>query len=81
MSAAKPVIGTRVGGIPELISDGRTGYLIDRGNVSDLADRMLLLSEDSDLRMAMGQSGKCRCKERFDVTGQIRSLIASYGVA
>ena len=30
MSAAKPVIGTRVGGIPELICDGQTGYLVDR---------------------------------------------------
>ena len=49
--------------------------------MSDLADRMLLLSENSDLRMAMGEAGKRRCEEKFDVTDQIRSLIASYSVA
>ena len=81
MSAGKPVIGTRVGGIPELICDGESGYLVDRGNVSDVADRMLSLSEDYDLRTAMGEAGKRRCKERFDVTNQVKSLIASYGVA
>ena len=80
MSAGKPVIGTRVGGIPELICDGQSGYLVDRGNLSDLADRILSLAEDSDLGIAMGEKGRHRCEEKFDVTDQVRSLIAYYGI-
>ena len=80
MSASKPVIGTRVGGIPELISDGGSGYVIERGNVNDLADRVLSLSEDTDLRMTMGENGRRRCAEKFNVVEQVRKLISAYGI-
>jgi glycosyltransferase involved in cell wall biosynthesis len=57
MACGTPVIGTRVGGIPDLIEDGVNGYLVPAGDIDALADRIrtLLSSDEVD---AMGQQGR-----------------------
>jgi glycosyltransferase involved in cell wall biosynthesis len=58
MAAGKPVVATPVGGIPEMVSDGETGFLVDVGDVDRLADALLRLLRDPSLRARMGQSGR-----------------------
>jgi glycosyltransferase involved in cell wall biosynthesis len=57
-SAAKPVVATSVGGLPEMVEDGRTGYLVPPRNVSQLAESVTRLLLDADLRHRMGANGK-----------------------
>jgi starch synthase len=57
-TAAKPVVATTVGGLPETVEDGRTGYLIPPGDVVQLADAVTRLLLDAPLRRRMGANGK-----------------------
>ena len=61
MATARPVVATRVGGIPELVRDGRDGFLTS-GEPSDIAERLLLLLGDADLRARMGTSARSRAE-------------------
>ena len=54
MSMKLPVIASRVGGIPELVSDGRTGLLVNPGNPDEITDAVLNLLKDSGKRREMG---------------------------
>ena len=50
MAFGKPIIGSRIGGIPEQVEDGKTGLLFEMGNVEQLARKMKILAEDNELR-------------------------------
>jgi len=80
MSYARPVIGTRVGGIPEVIRHGETGFLIPRGDAAALAEKILLLLEDRGLRERLGQAGRCLAEEKFDLRKNVNELLQLYGV-
>jgi glycosyltransferase involved in cell wall biosynthesis len=58
MACGRPVIGTRVGGIPELIEDGVTGYLVPPGDPVSLTSCMLRLLQDPELADVMGAHGR-----------------------
>jgi len=55
MAAATPVIGSRVGGIPEMVIDGETGYLVDPGDEKALADKIVWFLMNPDKAEAMGR--------------------------
>ena len=57
-SAAKPVVATEVGGLPEMVEHGRTGYLVAPRNVAQLAEAVVRLLLDRNLRREMGLNGK-----------------------
>jgi glycosyltransferase involved in cell wall biosynthesis len=57
-SAGKPVVATTVGGLPEMVEDGRTGYLVPPRNVVQLADAVTRLLLDAPLRRQMGANAK-----------------------
>lgn len=61
-----PVIATRVGGIPELMRDGVTGYLVEKGNSDSIIDKIEKLLSDERLRIQMGQAGRRFVEENFD---------------
>ena len=52
-----PVIATRIGGIPEVVTDGETGYLSDVGDTEKMAEDTFALLENEDLRRAFGAKG------------------------
>lgn len=58
MASGLPVIATRVGGVPELVQDGVTGYLTEPGNLNELVEKMKILVENRDLRLQMGCLGR-----------------------
>ena len=81
MAHGKPVVATRVGGIPELISDGVTGFLVDRGDTPAMSDRILKLLDDPELRDRMGATGRASVTCKFDLRKNVAQLIESYGIA
>ena len=81
MAHGKPVVATRVGGIPELISDGVTGYLVGRADVAAMSDRILQLLGDPGLRARMGASGRDTVARKFDLRKNVSQLIGSYGIS
>jgi glycosyltransferase involved in cell wall biosynthesis len=80
MAHGKPVVATRVGGIPELISDDVNGYLVGRGDARAMSDRILRLLSDPDLRERLGASGREVVASKFDLRQNVAQLIASYGI-
>ncbi|WP_084184763.1 glycosyltransferase family 4 protein [Desulfonatronum thiodismutans] len=58
MASGKPCVGTRVGGIPNVIADGRSGFLVNPEDPQDLADKLRILLADKSLRQRMGKVGR-----------------------
>ncbi len=61
----KPVIATNVGGIPELMRNNETGFLVERGNSKDLCEKISLLINDKERAVQMGSSGRKFVEENF----------------
>ena len=79
MAHGKPVVATRVGGIPELIADGVSGYLVDRGDAEAASARVLELLSDPKLRAAMGQAARETVSDKFDLRKNVAQLMRAYG--
>lgn len=65
MSHGLPVVATNVGGNPEVVMDGLTGYLVPPKDPRSLADRILELLRDPGLRTRMGEEGRRRVERQF----------------
>lgn len=57
-AAGRPVVASRVGGLPEIVKDGRTGLLVEAGNVAAFVQALSLLLQDRSLAERMGQSAR-----------------------
>jgi glycosyltransferase involved in cell wall biosynthesis len=78
MAAGLPVVGTRVGGIPELVADGETGRVVELDDAEGLARALDELAERPDERLAWGRAGAERVAERFSAAGVARRMIDLY---
>jgi glycosyltransferase involved in cell wall biosynthesis len=67
MAAGLPVVASRVGGVPELVADGETGLLVPPGDSEALAQALRGLLADARLRHRLGDAGRVRVRERFDL--------------
>jgi len=66
MACGLPVVATRAGGMPEIVEDGVTGYLVDPEHIAaELSDRLRRLLDDEGLRRRMGLASRSRVEERF----------------
>ena len=81
MAFRKPVVATRVGGIPEIVEHGVTGYLAERGDARQIADYVLSLLRDPDMRQRMGAAGRAVVEEKFDLRKNVARLIQLYGIS
>lgn len=78
MAAGRPVVATAVGGTPELVKHGETGFLVPPGNPSALAAAVLRVLEHPNLAFQMGQAGRRRIEQYFTVEKMVRSTEAIY---
>jgi glycosyltransferase involved in cell wall biosynthesis len=65
MAASLPVIATPAGETPELVSEGKTGFIIPFDDVQALAERMVILAQSPDLRGRMGAAGRQRVEQQY----------------
>jgi N-acetyl-alpha-D-glucosaminyl L-malate synthase BshA len=65
MACEVPVVASRVGGLPEVIDDGVTGYLCAPDDIAGMAERTAALVADERLRVRMGDAAAARVRERF----------------
>ena len=85
MATGKPVVATRVGGIPEMVQDQRTGILVNVGDIDGLASALLTLLNDLTLRRQMGHLGRKAAQNQYHVdrvsqlTYNVYSQVASQG--
>jgi glycosyltransferase involved in cell wall biosynthesis len=80
MAFGKPIVATKVGGIPELVDDGVTGFLVARGDSMAAADKLEKLATDPSLRRTLGEAGRERVREEFDLRRNVARLLRLYGV-
>jgi glycosyltransferase involved in cell wall biosynthesis len=79
MTAKKPICATRVGGIPELVEDGKNGILVNAGDVTGLAKSIIqLLSMPKSELEKMGEKGYLLCKEKFSVEKMVSLYEKTY---
>jgi glycosyltransferase involved in cell wall biosynthesis len=73
MATGLPLIGTRVGGLPEMIAEGRNGMLVRPRDPRGLADAMLALLRDPDLARRYGEESRRRVEEEFSLERMVRA--------
>ena len=78
MAAGRPVVGSRVGGIPEMVVDGETGILVPSRDASALAGALGQLLEDEALRERLGQAGLERARHTFSMASHAARLQTLY---
>jgi glycosyltransferase involved in cell wall biosynthesis len=78
MACELPVIATRVGGLPKSVDDGRTGVLVDSGNVGNLKSAILALAHDKDRRLEMGRRGREKVVEKHSWLETARQMLDLY---
>jgi len=74
-AAGVPVVATAVGGTPEVIADGETGFLVPPGQPAELAAKLNHLLNDATLRTRFGDAGRDRMRERFTFAGQAAAYV------
>jgi glycosyltransferase involved in cell wall biosynthesis len=66
------------GGIPEVVADGETGFLVPVRDPAALADRIVRLLQRDDLRAAFGETGRQRVEQRFSAEQMVAATLAAY---
>lgn len=74
MEAGKPVVATRVGGVPDQVVEGETGLLVEPRNPAALAEALATLLCDPQRAAAMGAAGRRRRRERFSVEATTKAV-------
>jgi len=78
MACELPVVATRVGGIPDAVANGKTGLLVEPGDAVTLAEAMLRLLSDEDLRKSMGKAARKQAVELFSWEQIVTKLLYLY---
>ena len=78
MVLGKPVVASRVGGIPEVVIEGVNGFLVSPDDPQALARQIVKLLKDEDLRRRMGQAGKRMIDERFSAKRMVGDIVNVY---
>jgi glycosyltransferase involved in cell wall biosynthesis len=78
LAAGRPVVATRVGGVPDVVREGEDGFLVAPGAIDALADRLERLAGDEELRRRMGEAGRERVLPRYSVERLVDDVDALY---
>jgi colanic acid/amylovoran biosynthesis glycosyltransferase len=75
MAAGVPVVATRIAGVPELVEDGISGYLVPPGDTQTLVQRVSALLDDAALRQRFGAAGRAQVEAEFNLANESRRLV------
>ena len=78
MASGTPVISSRLGGLPEVVRDGETGFLVEPGNVDELTDRISVLLSDHKLAARMGDAARELVLDRYTWDACARRCLSAY---
>jgi glycosyltransferase involved in cell wall biosynthesis len=78
MAAGKPIVATRAGGIPEVVVDGETGFLVPPRDHEAMADAIVRLLKDEILRRQMGDAGRARARALFSAERMVQNTLQVY---
>jgi glycosyltransferase involved in cell wall biosynthesis len=78
MACGRPVVATEVASLPELVSDGETGFLVDPRSVGALAAALATLAGDGELRQRLGARGQERARTTFSLERMVERTLAVY---
>ncbi len=81
MAAGRPVVATNVGGLPDLVDEGVSGYLVPLDDASAMADRFMRLAADSALREKMGAMGRYKLESEFELSVMVARHLELYQAA
>jgi glycosyltransferase involved in cell wall biosynthesis len=73
-----PVVSYSVAGVPEVVVDGETGFLVDQGEIGGLVDRTIELLTDPTRRTRMGNAARERCIAAYDIGVVAPKYLAIY---
>jgi glycosyltransferase involved in cell wall biosynthesis len=75
MAAGKPVVAADGGGMPELVSEGETGYLYPSGDIPQLLERVMQLTDSAALRQQLGEAATRRVARKFNLPTQMKLIL------
>jgi len=78
MACGKPVVATAAGGIPEVVADGETGFVVPPRDHEAMADAIVRLLKDPALRERQGRAGLARVRGRFSADRMVRDTLRVY---
>lgn len=78
MAYGKPIVGSRIGGISELVEEGKTGLLYEAGDVDGLLQALNQLMHSKGLRQQMGKFGRERVEQHFSLDMHHQGLMNIY---
>jgi glycosyltransferase involved in cell wall biosynthesis len=78
MGSGRAVVASRVGGVPEIIEEGRSGLLVEAGSTASFADALTRLATDPALRQQLGREAARRVRDRFDISQAVKKHAALY---
>ncbi len=78
MAHAKPVVAFHAGAVPEVVAHSDTGILVERDNITELANALVRLASDAKMRQAMGMRGYERVRSRFTAERMVEETVACY---
>ena len=81
MANGVPVIATKVGGISDIVVDGKTGFLVEQGNATRLAEKIALLYQDPALRTTMGLAARERVRRFFSWSSIVERTLDAYHIS
>jgi glycosyltransferase involved in cell wall biosynthesis len=79
LALGKPVIGARIGGIPEVVAEGETGLMYTSGSVDELARQLSAVKSMPDAALAgMGRAARAHVEQRFSRGGYLQAMLGLY---
>lgn len=78
MAASKPIVATNAGGIPEVVVDGETGFLVPPRDHEAMAEAIIKLLKDDALRTRMGAAGRARAQSLFSADRMVQETLRVY---
>lgn len=77
-ACGKPVVVSNAGGLPEIVADNETGFVVDKKNARQAADAIEQLLLDKNLRAAMGKNGRMRAAEFYNLSDNVDQMMKIY---